>query len=396
MFKKAQHGVVILGLLLPLATQALSCRGFSDGDASLAKCDATFINPPIFGALCQNTTLTNTYTLRNDTPRPMKINYIRIQDNDPFPAAAATAIVPSPTNSCIIGSFLAPGTTCNISLQLLPLAAGTFNRVLQVGIDTRQVQIDAPAITSIVGICATPNPLPPPGFVPIVPIPPVPGIPPVPPVPGEPPVVPPPPQPLFTSSILGASTVTNTGATLVNGNLDLTPGSSVTGFPPGVVVNGAININNLHATGTKIQASAYFAELNGLACDFSFGPGDTVITQIMLNTNGPGVYCFATSAQITSNLNIAGLLGQSYTFKIGSTLTTAVGTVMTTSGGILNDNISWAVGSSATLGAGSTFHGIIDALTSITLDNGAILYGRAWALNGAVTLDSNQVNPSGP
>lgn len=386
MFKKAQHGVVILGLLLPLATHALSCRGVSEGGTSLAKCDATFINPPIFGDLCQNATLTGVYTLRNDTPRPLKINYIRIQDNDPLPGAA-TAIIPTPVTGCVVGSFLAPGATCNISLQLLPLGAGTFNRVLQVGIDTRQVQIDAPAITSLVSVCNTPSPIPPPDFIPPVPVPPVPGFPSV---PGEP------AQPLFSTSILGATTVTNTGATLVNGNLDLTPGSSVVGFPPGVVNNGAININNAHSTGTKTQASAYFTELNGLACNFSFGPGDTVITQIMLNTNGPGVYCFASSAQIASNLNIAGSLGQSYTFKIASTLTTAVGTIVTTSGGILNDNINWAVGSSATLGVGSTFHGIIDALASITLNNGAILNGRAWALNGAVTLDSNQVNPATP
>ncbi|HHF7368250.1 TPA: ice-binding family protein [Legionella bozemanae] len=386
MFKKVQHGAVILGLLLPLATHALSCRAISEGGISLAKCDASFINPPIFGDLCQGATLTGIYTLRNDTPRPLKINYIRIQDNDPLPGAA-TAIIPTPGTGCVVGSFLAPGATCNISVELLPLAAGTFNRVLQVGIDTRQVEIDAPAITSLVSVCTLPSPIPPPDFIPPVPVPPVPGFPPVPGVP---------PQPLFSTSILGASTVTNTGATVVNGNLDLTPGSSVTGFPPGVVVNGAININNAHSTATKTQASAYFTGLNALPCNFSFGPGDTVITQTMLNTNGPGVYCFASSAQIATNLNIPGLVGQSYTFKIGSTLTTATGTIVTTSGGILNDSISWAVGSSATLGVGSTFHGIIDALTSITLNNGATLDGRAWALNGAVTLDTNQVNPAAP
>lgn len=386
MFKKVQHGAVILGLLLPFATQALSCRGFSEGDSSLAKCDAVFINPPIFGNLCQNATLTGIYTFRNDTPSPLKINYIRIQDNDPLPGAA-TAIVPLPANGCVSGSFVAPGATCNIGLRLLPLAAGTFNRVLQVGIDTRQVQIDAPPITSVVGICTTPSPIPPPDFIPAVPIPAVPGFPVVPGVPA---------QPLFSTSILGASTVTNTGPTLINGNLDLTPGSSVTGFPPGVVNNGAININNAHSTGTKTQASAYFTELNALPCNFSFGPGDTVINQPLLTLNGPGVYCFASSAQIVTNIDINGTAGQKYTFKIGSTLTTATNSIVTTSGGILNDDISWAVGSSATLGVNSTFRGIIDALTSITLNSGATLNGRAWALNGAVTLNNNQVNPTAP
>ena len=385
MFKKAQFGAVILGLIIPLASQAVSCRGYSEDNISLANCDATFINPPIYGDLCQNATLTGIYTLRNNTPAALKINYIRIQDNDPLPAAA-TALVAVPVNGCVIGSSIAPGATCTIGLQLLPLATGIFNRVIQVGIDTRQVQIDAPVITSAVGNCTTPSPVPPDDFIPSVPVPPVPGI----------PTVPGAPQPLFSSSILGAETVTNTGFTVINGNLDLTPGSSVTGFPPGVINNGAININNLHATATKTQASAYFLQLNALPCNFSFGPGDTVISQTMLNTNGPGVYCFATSAQIASNINIAGVLGQSYIFKIGSTLTTQVGTVVTKSGGILNDNISWAVGSSATLGVGSTFIGIIDAFTSITLNTGATLNGRAWALGGAVTLDTNLVNPAAP
>lgn len=64
------------------------------------------------------------------------------------------------------------------------------------------------------------------------------------------------------------------------------------------------------------------------------------------------------------------------------------------SGGVTNGNVNWAIGSSATLGTGTAFQGIIDAAASITLNTGASLAGRAWALNGAVTLDSNPVNPN--
>lgn len=117
-----------------------------------------------------------------------------------------------------------------------------------------------------------------------------------------------------------------------------------------------------------------------------------MLTQTEINTTGPGVYCFDSSAQISTNLNLAGVLGQSYTFKIASTLTVDNATIMSISGGILNDNINWAVGSSATLGVSSVLYGIIDALASVTLNTGAALKGRAWALNGAVTLDTNQVN----
>lgn len=370
MFKKIQHGTVLLGLLLPLATHALDCKGIDEGDDSLAQCDASFINPPIFGDLCQLATETGTFTLRNNTPVSIKINYIRIQDNDGLPGAA-TAIVQGPVNNCVVGSSLASGATCNISVQLLPLAAGTFNRVLQVGINTRQVEIDAPAITAVVGNCVTPSPTPPPGFTPTIP--------------GT-------SLSLFQSSILAYSTVTNTGPSTVSGDLDLTPGTSVTGFPPGTIVNGVQNINNTAATTVKTQAEAYFTSLNGLACDFSF----VVPTDIdnALVATGPGVYCFSSSASVNTNLTLPGAAGQSYVFKIGSTLTVANNTTMSP-GVILNDNINWAIGSSATLGTYSSLYGIIDALASITLPTGATLNGRAWALNGAVTLDTNTVSPQG-
>lgn len=369
MFKKIQQGVVILGLLLPLATQAQPCRGMSADGSSLATCDMIFINPPLFGTLCQNSSEIGTYTLQNNTPVTLNINYIRIQSSDGFPAGDSS-IVPSPVNSC--GSSLAPGATCEISVQLQSLTAlGTFNRVLQVGINSRQVQLTAPAITATVAACTIPPPTPPAGFTPTIP-----GVPLV----------------LFQSSILAYSTITNTGPTLVNGDLDLTPGSAVIGFPPGAVVNGVVNINNTAATTIRTIASSYFTALNGLPCDHSFAVPTDINNALI--ASGPGVYCFSSSASITTNVNLAGVAGQSYVFKIGSTLTVANGTIMTTSGGILNDNINWAIGSSATLGTNSTIFGIIDALASITLPTGAALNGRAWALNGAVTLDSNQVNPA--
>lgn len=373
MFKKVQQGAVVLGLLLPLATQAMSCKGIMEEDPSSAACGAAFINPPVFGNLCQNATLTGTYTLQNNSPVTLKINYIRILNFDGLPDAAS-AIVPSILNNC--GSTLLPGGTCNISVQLLPLAAGVFNRVLEVGLNNRQRLLDAPAITSVVGSCGLPGPTPPPGFIPTIP--------------GT-------PLFLFQASILGSSTVTNTNTpTIVNGDLDLTPGSSVTGFPPGSVVNGAININNLPATTTKAAASTYFTQLNALPCSANFGGGTDIATLSPINCALTPVLCFTSSALINGNVSLDGPAGSSCTFKIGTSLTVASNTVMSTAGGILNDNINWAVGSSATLGTNSTFYGIIDAAVSITITHGAILKGRAWALTGAVTLDTNVVNPAAP
>ncbi|MBA2657132.1 MAG: DUF3494 domain-containing protein [Tatlockia sp.] len=381
MFKKVQKTTAILSLLLPLASHAISCKGLSEEDPSFATCSAEFINPPTFGNLCQNTTITGTYTLRNNSPVPLRINYIRIQNFDALPAAAS-AIVPSLANSC--GSILAPGALCSISVQLIPLAAGFFNRVLQVGINSRQVQLNAPPINSIVGSCLIPGPTPPPGFIPTIP--------------GT-------PLSLFQSSILGASTVTSTSTvtdpTIINGDLDLTPGTSVTGFPPGIIYNGTQNVGpfNIPANFIKTAALNYFNALNALPCSVTYPAGQDISAlpqPIDCSPTGTPVMCFTVDALMTGPVTLSGAAGDSCTFKIASTLTVSNNAIMSTSGGIINDNINWAVGSSATLGTDISFYGIIDAFTSITLNARTTLKGRAWALNGAVTLDTNLVNPTAP
>ena len=193
-------------------------------------------------------------------------------------------------------------------------------------------------------------------------------------------------------AILGASTITNTGPTTIIGNIALSPGSAITGFPAGVVLGGAIHINDALA----VQAHAdTFTAFNKLA-------GETVTTNLTgTNLGGltltPGVYHFNTSAQLTGTLqlNTGGNPNAAFHFQIGSTLTTGSGSAVVVLGlnGLSDPNIFWQVGSSATIGTGTVFNGNILALTSITLNTGAALAdGRALAINGAVTLDSNKVN----
>jgi outer membrane autotransporter protein len=188
-------------------------------------------------------------------------------------------------------------------------------------------------------------------------------------------------------AILGGSTVTNTGATIITGNLGLSPGSSVTGFPPGVVLNGAIHIsdalaNQAHADAftayTKLAGETPTANLTGMDL------GGLTLT--------PGVYRFDSSAQLTGTLtlNNGGDSKAPFHFLIGSTLTTASNSLVSLLGGP-DQNIFWQVGSSATIGTGTRFVGTIIALTSITLTTGATLDGRALAINGAVTLDTNSI-----
>ena len=111
----------------------------------------------------------------------------------------------------------------------------------------------------------------------------------------------------------------------------------------------------------------------------------------------PGVYSFASSAQLTGTLilNDLGDPNARFVFQVGSTLTTASGSIVETINGgpMAGSGVFWQVGSSATLGTDSLFQGHILALTSITLDTGAsITDGSALARNGAVTLDTNAIN----
>ena len=189
-------------------------------------------------------------------------------------------------------------------------------------------------------------------------------------------------------AVLGGSTVTNTGPTVVTGDLGVSPGAAVTGFPPGLVMAGTIHAADALALSAQNSTTTAYNNLAGQPC-----------TQVLTGQNlggltlTPGVYCFSASAQLTGilTLNAQGNPNAVFIFQIGTTLTTASNSsVVLINGGSLC-NVFWQVGSSATLGTGTLFAGNILALTSITLTTGASVRGRALARNGAVTLDSNVV-----
>lgn len=194
--------------------------------------------------------------------------------------------------------------------------------------------------------------------------------------------------------VLGGSTVTNTGASTVNGNVGVSPGTAVTGFPPGVVVGGAIHNNDAVAVQAQNDLTTAYNDVAGTPCTV-----DLTGQNLGGLTLTPGVYCFTSSAQLTGALTLDALGNPNalFLFKIGSTLTTASGSSVTViNGGTSCNRVFWQVGSSATLGTGTSFAGDILALTSITLTTGANTSGRVLARNGAVTLDTNNVNTCGP
>jgi hypothetical protein len=186
--------------------------------------------------------------------------------------------------------------------------------------------------------------------------------------------------------VLGGSAVTNTGASTVNGNLGVSPGSSITGFPPGIVVGGTINAADSIAANAQNDLTIAYNAAAALPCTTDLTGQD--LGGLTLT---PGVYCFAASAALTGTLTLdaQGDPSAQFVFKTGSTLTTASGSSVVLINGGTTCNVFWQIGSSATLGTGSTIIGNILALTSITATTGANASGRLLARNGAVTLDTN-------
>ena len=187
-------------------------------------------------------------------------------------------------------------------------------------------------------------------------------------------------------TVLAGSTITNTGPTVITGNLGLDPGSAVTGFPPGIVT-GVKHVSDAVALQAKNDlVTAYTEAMNA--------PTTSDLTGLDLGGMNltPGVYKFDLSAQLTGPLTLSG--NGVFIFQISSTLTTASNSTVLLTNGAQACAVYWQVGSSATLGSATHFQGNLMALTSITMVTGAnILTGRALARNGALTLDSNHITP---
>ncbi len=190
-------------------------------------------------------------------------------------------------------------------------------------------------------------------------------------------------------AVLAGSTVTNTGPTVVSGNLGVSPGSAVTGFPPGLVIDGTIHAADAVAGQAQSDDSHDYQLLAGEACNNDLTGHDLAGLTLVA-----GVYCYSSSAQLSGALTLdaQGDPNAIFIFQIGTTLTTGSHASVLLINGAQGCNVFWQVGSSATIGTGTSFVGSIFALTSITLTTGASLSGRALAQNGAVTMDDNLVS----
>ncbi len=190
-------------------------------------------------------------------------------------------------------------------------------------------------------------------------------------------------------AILAGSSITNTGSTTVTGDMGLSPGTSVGGFPPGILV-GTLHINDAIANQAKLDLTAAYNDAAGRTA--------TDMVTLSGNIGGlrltPGLYKSTSSLSLSSGdltFDARGDANAVFIIQIASSLTVTSGRKVILANGALASNIFWQVGSSATFGTTSVFKGTIMAMQSITFNTGARLDGRALARSGNVTMAGNTI-----
>ena len=188
-------------------------------------------------------------------------------------------------------------------------------------------------------------------------------------------------------AVLAGSAVTNTGPSVISGSVGLAPGSAVSGFPPGIVLDGTTQVAN----GVALQAKSDLVTAYNDAAGRSSTA--TVAGDLAGQTLTPGVYTSASTLGLSGQLTLdaQGNPNAVFIFQAGSSLIVGSASQVNLIGGAQACDVYWQVGSSATIGTSSAFVGNILALTSITMTTGATLQGSALARNGAVTLDTNTI-----
>jgi hypothetical protein len=190
---------------------------------------------------------------------------------------------------------------------------------------------------------------------------------------------------------LAGSALTSTGNSKITGDMGVYPGTAITGFPPGNVTGATHNADDV-AQQAQADAATAFNNLAAMAPTKSLSGQD--LGGMTLTS---GVYNFASSGQLTGTLTLdaEGNSNAEFVFQFGSTITTAVSSEVV----IINSgkacNVYWQVGSSATIGTTTTFLGNILASSAITLNHGVNIQGGIYALNAAITLDTDNVTAQG-
>ena len=186
--------------------------------------------------------------------------------------------------------------------------------------------------------------------------------------------------PASTFAILGATTVTCTGGSTIVGDVGVSPGTAITGFNPDCTLTGSLHSADAAAAAGQSDAAATYAALSAAPCAVTFGN----VQELSGMTLTSGVYCFPSSAQLSVGGTLTLVGSGPFIFKVTSTFITFTGSQVVLASNASCGNVTWLVGSSATLGGAVV--GEILAVTSIGMNPGASLTGRAVAMGGAVTM----------
>lgn len=191
-----------------------------------------------------------------------------------------------------------------------------------------------------------------------------------------------------TFVVLGGETVTNTGPSVITGDLGVWPGTAyVPGTPPATVI-GSIHAGDIVAQHAQASLTIAYNNAAGRKLGVVGVAGD-----LGGRTLTPGLYKSTSTMAITGDLTLdaTGHPNSIFIFQVASKLTVGTGSRVVLTGGAKASNVFWQVGSSATLGTFSAFKGTIMAHSSISIATSATLHGRALAQHGSVTLDSNVI-----
>lgn len=211
-------------------------------------------------------------------------------------------------------------------------------------------------------------------------------------------------------AVLGGTTVTNDGASVITGDLGVSPGTAITGFQasptntisgPGTVTAGLGIVNGTIYAGGPVAAQAH----NDAVLAYNYLVGQVAnttysgVTQLDSITFTPGIYSFAPSANLKVNgtmyLDFQGNSNALFIFQMGSTLEMMAGSKVIVLNNnnqtCIDSNVYWTVGSSATID-GAQFVGTVIANTSISMTSGVKVLGRMLALHGAVTMITDTIS----
>jgi hypothetical protein len=198
-------------------------------------------------------------------------------------------------------------------------------------------------------------------------------------------------------AVLSGASVGNTvsapGApfTTLRGRLGVKANTQPTGFPPGIVA-GAVDIANAAATQAHSDLVAAYNDVAGRT------GGATLAGALAGATILPGLHTVAGAVSNTGTVTLdgGGNTNAVFVFQVNGALAMAAGSHVVLTNGARASRVFWQVNGAGAIGANADFAGTLMALDAVAVGNGSLVNGRAFARNGALTLDANQFYSAPP